>query len=259
MALMQLEFMGKTLGKASSLWAILPQEPGPYPVLYLLHGYSDNHTAWMRRTSLERYAEGRKLIIVMPDAGVSYYCNDPRDGGLAYEDFMLKDVVRTVDRMLPTIDARAGRGIAGLSMGGYGAMKLALKYPELFAAASSLSGALEWTHGRAEDTYHKDRKEFFEAVRDNGRNDCFQLAGETLQRKPQPRLRFDCGTEDFLLAANRNFHAHLEAIGYDHVYVEYPGEHNWDYWDAHLPETLDFMTEHLQTPSEARHAAEETE
>lgn len=254
MAFMQLDYMGKTLGKAASLWAIVPQEPGPYPVLYLLHGYSDNHSAWLRRTSLERYVEGKKLIIVMPDGGVSYYCNDPRCGLLPYEDHILKDVVRTVDRMLPTVDSREGRGVAGLSMGGYGAMKLALKYPEVFAAASSLSGAMEWTHGRAEDTYHKDQKEFFEAVRENGRNDCFQLASDALQCEQRPVIRFDCGTEDFLLDANRNFHIHLQAVGYEHVYKEYSGEHNWDYWDAHLPETLDFMIEHLQTPAQARKA-----
>lgn len=254
MAFMQLEFFGKTLGKMANLWAVLPQEPGPYPVLYLLHGYSDNHSAWMRRTSLERYVEGKKLIVVMPDGWVSYYSNDPRCGLLPYEDHIIKDVVRTVDRLLPTIDAREGRGVAGLSMGGYGAMKLAMKHPEMFAAASSLSGAVEWTHGPIEETIHGGRAEAFEAVREDGANDCFKLAEGLVKKRRKPALRLDCGEEDFLIEANRTFHAHLDAIGYDHTYAEYPGEHNWDYWDAHLPETLDFMVEHLQTPAEARKA-----
>ena len=142
MALMQIDFRGQALGKMTSMTVLLPDEgEGPFPVLYLLHGLSDNHSAWCRRTALERYLDGKGLIVVMPDGHVSFYCNNPAPMGLAYEDHIVRDVVGFVDRVLPSRADRTGRAIAGLSMGGYGAMMLGLKHPDLFCAIGGHSSA----------------------------------------------------------------------------------------------------------------------
>jgi S-formylglutathione hydrolase FrmB len=244
-AFLQIDFTGKCLGKESSMNVICPQEPGPYPVLYLLHGHSDNASAWYRRSSIERYVDDLKLIVVMPDGWLSYYCNDPRPGGLAYEDHIIKDVIRTVDRMLPTIPERRGRGIVGLSMGGYGAMKLAMKFPDIFAAASSHSGAVDICRVGRDHHNLTHAGQVARTVTEDSDDNCFHLARQLAARSDRPALRIDCGVDDFLIEDNRRFHTLLEELDIEHAYAEYPGEHTWDYWDEHVQETIDFMAEHL--------------
>jgi len=151
-ALSELHYFSAALDKMTAATVILPEgegvPPGPYPVFYLLHGLSDDYTAWRRRTSVERYAEGMPLIIVMPDGGRGWY-TDAREG-YAYETAIARDLVGLVDRVYHTGARRAARVVGGLSMGGYGAVKLALTYPDLFCGAVSHSGALvmaRWSSG----------------------------------------------------------------------------------------------------------------
>lgn len=245
MAFLDVHFEAPALGKQSSLWALIPQGRGPFPVLYLLHGLSDDHSIWLRRTSLERYTADLPLIVVMPDGHRSFYLNDSRPGGLAYEDHLVKDVVGFCDRVFPTLPRRESRAVAGLSMGGYGALMLALKHPACFGCAASHSGVLAFAHDPVQP-----RPDLQRLSQEAGPGyDCFRLA-ERLASKParqRPALRFDCGTDDFLLGHNRAFHAHLEKIGYPHDYAEHPGYHAWAYWDAHIRETLAFVMAHLRT------------
>ena len=242
MSLLSIQFRGESISKASSMIAIVPDEPGPHPVLYLLHGLSDDHTIWLRRTSVERYAEGRGLIIVMPDGHQSFYLNDPRPGGIAYEDHITQDVVGFCDRVLPAIPKASARAIAGLSMGGYGAIRVGLANPDLFSVACSHSGAVGYAHGPIEG-----RPELGHLARAVGEaGDCHALAAERKKDGKLPALRLDCGTDDFLLDSNRQFHAHLDEIGVEHVYEEFPGNHNWAYWDEHITATLDFVCEHVR-------------
>jgi putative tributyrin esterase len=242
MALLDVHFEGTAIGKQSSMLVVMPTGPGPFPVLYLLHGLSDDHTIWLRRTSIERYVSGLGLIVVMPDGHRSFYANDPRPGGLAYENHMTQDVVGFVDRVFPTIAKREGRAVAGLSMGGYGAVMLALKNPGLFAAAVSHSGALAFTRQKRSDA------PFGPLENALGRDyDCHRLASAVLKSgaRQKPALRFDCGTDDFLIGHNRGFHAHLAKIGYAHEYEEHAGAHSWEYWDAHIRETIPFVMRHV--------------
>jgi S-formylglutathione hydrolase FrmB len=248
MSFLSAQFFGKSIVKQASMYVVLPPGKGPFPVLYLLHGLSDDHTIWHRRTSIERYVEGRNLIVVMPDGGRSFYCNDPRPAGLAYEDHMANDVVEFVDQTFPTIATRRGRAVAGLSMGGYGATMLALRHPDVFCAACSHSGAVGFCHSR-HDINGIDPAD----ILPRERYDCHRLAAGLLRARsrkiknapPMPALRIDCGTEDFLLDENRAFHAHLAKLGVEHVYEEYPGEHTWEYWDEHIRQSLDFVLERL--------------
>ena len=146
MAFCNVSFFSPALVKACAMNVILPDRQagaGPFPTFYLLHGMSDDHTIWARRTSIERYVEGLPLIVVMPDVGRGYYCDAAE--GPAYEAHIVQDVIGFVERFLNAIPSREGRVIGGLSMGGYGAIKLALKFPDLFCSAVSHSGALAVT------------------------------------------------------------------------------------------------------------------
>jgi S-formylglutathione hydrolase FrmB len=224
---------------------ILPENSGggPYPVLYLLHGLSDDHTAWIRRTSIERDLRNRCLIVVMPDGHRSFYANDPRPGGLAYEDHILKDVIGFVEQNFPAIPERRARAVAGLSMGGYGAMMLALKHPDRFCAAVSHSGVLALLRKTPAIARPLPSALAPEAY------DPFLLAEQAKARcnrkMPMPALRIDCGRDDSLLEHNRMFRAHLKRLHIAHEYQEHAGTHNWDYWDAHIPQTLDFVLRHV--------------
>lgn len=207
--------------------------------VYLLHGLSDDHTTWQRRTSIERYAQRHRLIVVMPEGGRSYY-TDAAHGNAAWEQHLLW-TVQWIDRTFPTIAERRGRGVAGLSMGGYGALKLALKHPRLFAAATAHSAACDVARLHADPP----RAGFMRGIfgeRVAAQDDLFRLAESLLASDaPRPAIRMDCGAEDFLIELNRGFHAHLERIGLTHDYAEFPGAHTWEYWDLHVQEALAFQ------------------
>jgi putative tributyrin esterase len=248
MAFCELKYFSQSLGKAQAANIILPEtnRGGPYPVFYLLHGLSDDHTIWMRRTSIERYVQDLPLIVVMPDGGRSFY-TDMAEGG-AYESSIVKDLIGLIDATFHTKHNREGRVIGGLSMGGYGAAKLALKFPDLFCSAVSHSGALQFGHlpieAERDPARRAEWKRIVGANPVGGDNDLFALAAK-LPADKRPKLRIDCGTEDFLLDSNRAFHKHLETIGFPHEYAEYPGAHTWAYWDVHVQEAIAFHAKAL--------------
>jgi S-formylglutathione hydrolase FrmB len=244
----ELHYFSPALTKQTAATVILPEgdHRPPYAVLYLLHGLSDDHTIWQRCTSVERYVADYPLIVVMPDGGRGFYCD--AKVGEAWETAILTDLVGYVDRIFPTRAERAGRAIGGLSMGGYGAAKLALKHPDLFVSAVSHSGALDVARSSSrrapEDPVAQMLRRILGDSPAGGPEDCFALA-ERLAPANRPALRIDCGVEDFLLPANRAFHAHLERIGYPHEYAEFPGGHEWGYWDVHVQEAIRFHARHL--------------
>ena len=243
MAFCELRYFSPALQKQSAANVILPDPevgPGPYPVLYLLHGLSDDQTIWHRRTSIERYVAGLPLIVVMPDGGRGFYADAVH--GFAYETAIAGDLVQLIDGTFKTRPVREGRAVAGLSMGGYGAVRYALRRPDLFCAAVSHSGALLFGH-RPLPGDESGNPEFVRILGESpagGPNDLCAAAAAT-DPEQQPALRIDCGVDDFLLEDNRAFHAHLDEIGYPHEYAEFPGAHDWGYWDTHVQETLRFV------------------
>ena len=257
MALANLSFFGRSIGVTTGLTVILPDAgPGPFPVFYLLHGLGDDHTIWARRTSIERYVSGLPLIVVMPDTARGWYTNSATTPGALYEDHLIKDVIPFVDRLFPTIARREGRVIGGLSMGGYGAVKLALKFPDLFCSATSHSGAV-MTPLYKPETRPKDFQPMateFEAIFGSswrgGSSDPTALATKCPIHL-RPALRIDCGTNDFLLDQNREFHACLDSLHFPHEYEEFPGEHNWAYWDIHVQDAIRFHCRVLKIPTGA--------
>lgn len=248
-AICELHYFSPALQKQTACNVIIPEVPGfsgPYPVFYLLHGLSDDFTMWQRKTSIGRYVQMLPLIIVMPDGGRGFYCDAPE--GFAYERAIVEDCVGFIDRTFNTRAERAGRCIGGLSMGGYGAIKLALQHPDLFASANGHSGAYGFAHGE----WREAEAEFRRITGPNpmgGKDDVYALADQFKTRRDglkAPALRIDCGTSDFLIEQNRNFHAHLQKIGMSHEYAEFPGTHDWSYWDKHIQSALRFHSKHLR-------------
>lgn len=243
MPLCTVEFFSESLEKATAMKVILPDASvkGPFATLYQLHGLSDDCTGWTRRTSIERYVDGLPLVVVMPDGGRGFY-TDALEGD-AYESHIMKDTIEFVEKFFPVRKKREARAIGGLSMGGYGAMKLGLKYPKVFASIAAHSGAY-WRSDGAGFPSTPERVRIFGEEPAEGGNDVFKLA-EGLAGGDYPAIRFDCGKKDGLLGGNRDLHRHLLKLGMKHVYREYPGAHNWAYWDAHFPKALGFHRRNL--------------
>ena len=246
MAFCQVQWHSEVLGKALGLNVILPDcGEGPFPVFYLLHGLSDDHTIWHRRTRIERYVSELPMIVVMPDGFRGFYTN--HENGPAYATYMAEELPAFVERNFPAKADRASRCIGGLSMGGYGAMRLALGYPDVYCSANSHSGAPTFGHEVAD--FAGDRAAEWELITGTdptgSEHDLFALADRCAKQGNTPALRIDCGTEDFLIEQNRRFTAHLKQLGTAHEYQEFPGDHNWDYWDVHVQEALAFHARNL--------------
>lgn len=239
---------GNVLNKMTAATVIVPERmEGPFPVLYLLHGLSDDHTAWARRSRVESYVEDLPLIVVMPNGERSFYTDSRSNPKAAFETFMTRDLIGWVDATYRTIPERAGRVIAGLSMGGYGALKLALKHPDLYRAAVSHSGAVEFASAPFADRDEQWRLEYEPVFGENpqgGPEDVFALA-EQADRETMPALRIDCGVDDFLIEHNRRLHEHLLNLNVPHEYAEFPGAHTWEYWDTHIQDALIYFAREL--------------
>lgn len=254
MALFGCEFHSEALSQDTSMTVLLPQSPsrpvgsahrsddvaGAPPVLYLLHGLGDDDTAWLRQTSIERYVADLGLAVVMPQVHRSFYT----DGALGgrYWTFLSEELPALVSRFFRVSGRREDTFVAGLSMGGYGAFKWALRAPERFAAAASLSGALDVaglrTVLRPEDPRMFERIFGPDSVEPS--EDLLRLVAgvDPLQVPP---LLLCCGTEDELLASNTAFQAACTRAGVD-LQAEFgPGDHDWAYWDLQIQRLLRWL------------------
>jgi putative tributyrin esterase len=256
MILNEVKFHSEVLGFRNTMYVLLPQRTmaeqqtkraPKYRVLYLLHGHSDDHTAWQRWTSIERYVEGLNLAVVMPAGYLSFYTDMAY--GPRYGQFVGEEVPAIVHDLFPLSSKREDTFIAGLSMGGYGAFKMALTYPERYAAAASLSGAVDVRETVKGHNNPGDKvwlAEMHNVFGDLGkvpgsRHDLFTLAKKVARSPIKPRLYQCCGTEDFLYADNIRFRDAVQKLPFDYSYEEGPGVHEWGYWDKMIRNVLRWM------------------
>jgi putative tributyrin esterase len=226
------EYYSKSLGTTQKYRAILPQgvaeSDRTYPLLLLLHGFAGDCGNWLQLTRAARYLALYSIVTVCPDRDSGWYTNAAGDGERREDDIML-DLLPHLEAALP-LKPYPARAIGGISMGGYGAVKLALKHPRSFCLAVSHSGALDIT-GRPER-----HRVFGDPAADAGfrrAESVGWLAEQALCRPAaeRPALYLDCGASDALVTASRAFSDHLTYIGYGHVYREMPGHHTWPYFD----------------------------
>ena len=220
----------------------VPTPEDPPKVLYLLHGYSNDHTNWMRKTSVERYAEPYHLAVIMPAVSHSFYCNEVY--GERYWDYVSEELPKTMHRFFRLSDRPEDTFVAGLSMGGYGAMRLALTYPERFAAAGSFSGAVDLGAIAVRPEHEKESRRIFgENLAFYGTEaDNLYLMKKNANAPHKPRLFVSCGTDDFLFGMQGPFVELLEENGWEVKRRDFPGaSHTWEFWDQELQVFLDFI------------------
>ena len=247
MAHLVVDYYADALGVQTRMHVLLPQRPaaGKAKTLYLLHGMSDDEGTWMRRTSIERYAEEKGLAVVMPDGGLGWYTDMYR--GLAWFKFISGELPALCRRFFPILsDKREDTYIGGNSMGGYGALKCALRAPQTFSKVISLSGALDAADTAINNTVPATRRyweDVFGPAEDvsGSENDLFAAATALTDPALRPRIYMWCGTEDFLYAQNIRMRDHLRALGYDLTYEESPGDHQWRHWDKKIADALDWL------------------
>lgn len=239
-----------------------------FPVLYLLHGFDGDYSDWCKYNIVE-YARPYEEIIVMPDGGNNWYVNSYSDPHAQWENYIVDDVVSYVDSHYRTIASRQGRAIAGLSMGGYGALFLGLKHHDMFAAVASLSGVVaaanlkQWDMQLRDANLHS-HSQFFIEVRktmqdDFGPEDNPARATEdpfVLIRKLTPancpQLYLAIGWDDSLLYENREFVALLSTLKMPYRYAEVPGKHEWKVWDEQIRRVLSLEGPIIGAQSAAR-------
>lgn len=224
------------------------EEGRRFPVLYLLHGLTGHFDNWTSLSSVEKHAADLNLIIVTPEGGNGWYTDALSKQNENYESYIIKELIPEIDRKYRTLDRRDQRAIAGLSMGGYGAVKFGLKYPEMFKIAGSFSGALgaaSITEKQFPGAIGKTIDSIFGPAEGEIRkaNDPFDIIRRSTPEKigSFPFLYVDCGTEDFLLQNNRDFAALLLEKRIPHEYRQLPGAHNWTYWDKQIREFVQLL------------------
>ncbi|BCJ55554.1 esterase [Actinoplanes sp. NBRC 14428] len=257
MALIRCDFFSEALALGTSMTVLLPQRAATQiglagqatdaapPVLYLLHGLSDDDTAWTRYTSIERYAAAKGIAVVMPQVHRSFYADERY--GHKFWTYVSAELPELVSSFFRVSTRREDTFVAGLSMGGYGALKLALRQPERFAAAASLSGAVDLAH-----LYEWDKRPHItelvarvfgdRPVAGTG-DDLVHLVEHKSpeEKRVLPRLFLRCGTEDHLLAQNERFVAACRRHGVDIDAGFGPGDHEWGYWDTQIRSVLDWL------------------
>ncbi len=211
------------------------------PVVYLLHGYGGDYSNWVKNVpEIKALADEYNMIIACPDGGRgSWYWDSPLDKNFQYETFVSTELVSWVDEHYKTKKERGARAIIGLSMGGHGALYLALKHQDVFGAAGSTSGGVDirpfpknWDMAQRLGSY----AEFPQRWEDNTvTNMLYLLTPGSLE------LMIDCGTGDFFYQVNKNLHEQLLLRNIPHTYIERPGVHNWEYWSNSIRYQLLFM------------------
>lgn len=271
MAFMRVEFFSRILHMAVAADVVIPQavtneigldsresKEGKHPVLWLLHGATDDHTTWQRRTSIERYAAKRGLAVVMPSGHLSSYMNMAHGGDFYH--YIAEELPEVMRGFFNLSDKREDNFIAGNSMGGYGAMKIGINYPDryeaigCFSAAANSGRPIANNSGLFDDETWRMRNFMQYGGKDltGTCEDTYYMARKNKDLPVLPRIFHSCGKDDFLVdiaRETRDFFMGLEGKPYHYVYEEHEGVHEWEYWDEHIVDFLEFLN--LDAPERA--------
>lgn len=240
-------FYSSLIGKNVPCRLLIPelalQSLEPIPVLYLLHGLFGSCENWTDLTGLKRYVGDTTLLIVMADGGDNWYTDSEKK----YESYLIQDLIPEIESRYNAGTVRAKRAIAGNSMGGYGALKIALKHPEMFSFTASFSGAFHLSRivdglegGELAPSILRVFGDRHSQIRND--NDLFALASRSRGNADGlPGIYFDCGLEDEFIAANREFSSTLTAAGIEHEFLEIAGGHDWSYWDSRIGHLMSIL------------------
>jgi S-formylglutathione hydrolase FrmB len=249
-----IQFESKLVGKVLPYNVLLPVDYNEatgkdkrYPVIYLLHGLVGHYNNWIERSHLSDYVAGNSVIIVMPEGNNGWYTDSATAPSDKYESYIMQELIPDVEKRFRVNSDRGSRAIAGLSMGGYGALKFGVKYPQQFVFVGSMSGALDpptWTESdlRGLEFIFRTLPTVYGEPNSETRNtnDIRKLYGALTpaQISRLPFVYVDCGTEDVLAGTNRSFVDLLKGKKIPYEYRELPGTHSWTYWDAQVQEIL---------------------
>ena len=261
MALIQVNYLSECLMRTVPVNVILPvdkltfpgmpkREEKPYKTLYLLHGIFGNYTDWVSGTKIQRWAEEKDLAVVMPSGDNMFYV-DQEESHNFYGEFIGKELVDMTRKMFPLSRKREDTYIAGLSMGGYGALRNGLKYSETFGCIASLSGAMVVDHiaERTDDVpFFIDSRSFARSIfgdldkaEESDKNPKWLVKKLKEEGKDIPRIYLTCGLQDSLLEANREMRDFLKEQGADVTYTEGEGAHEWDFWNRSIKDVLEWL------------------
>lgn len=245
MAFLTCSTFSNALEKCIQYNIIIPENRTPETKnLLLLHGLSDDYTCWQRRTVIELIAENYGICVIMPDGARSFY-SDMKYGG-AYYSSIVNDVMKSAQNLFHISDKREHNFVAGLSMGGYGAVKIALRNPDKFCGCITLSGVVDIAKVVVERNWVREftsiwGEDYIDTVPGSDQ-DLFALVESYANSdKPKPRIFSACGDDDFLLADNLRFRDFMEDKEFEFKYEQHPGNHNWVFWNENLPRGLDYL------------------
>lgn len=251
MAFLELKLFSEVLGIETAVNVILPQRStngqigsengavgGTYKCLYLLHGLSNDHTSWCRRTSIERYAGKHGICVVMPCADTSFYTD--MKYGKKYYTYIAEELPKLICQFFHVSDKREDTFVAGLSMGGYGALKIGLRECDRFSKVAGLSASTDMDVV-AQRVGAGIVPVFGEDLVIPPEDDLYCLAEMKKDDPNRPKIFMCIGTEDFLYEMNQNYRKKLESLNYDLTYHEAPGIHDWKFWDEYIQRALEWM------------------
>ena len=256
MALLQVSYLSKALFRTVPLYVILPSDKIDYrtfgyandrdkkfKTLYLLHGLLGDCSDWVNGTRIRRWAEEKNLAVVMPSGDNAFYIDYPGTKN-NYSDFIGKELVEVTRNMFPLSDKREDTYIAGLSMGGYGALRNGIVYSDTFSHVAGLSSAAHLFDGKEHDAMLMDEKAIFGDMDKAAKTDLNPtVAFDNLlkENRPVPKFYISCGTEDGLFDANVDFKNYLVDKGADVTWDEEKRGHDWDFWDSQIKKVLDWL------------------
>ena len=249
MAMMRCMFTSTTLMRRCSMNVFVPETPHPdgkagFPIIYLLHGRSGDENSY-RDHGLRAIAEKHHFIVVTADAARSFYCN--MVSGEKYWTFFTEELPRLMQVMYPIRTERSQTFVAGISMGGYGALKMALNFPERFSKVAVLSAAadISWLSRPGGGMFDVELCSIFGSTTGmiGNEHDLFELLKRPVPACGRPQLWMRCGDADMLIDGNREFVKRATAASWQANYQEIPGKiHNWDCWTPLMPEIFDFFS-----------------